>query len=75
MAMTLRLSDDEAEALRRRAEFENRSMQIIDHRRRCVAVIADACIRRSVRSDHFRQCFYGFVSFKIREHTENKNPD
>jgi len=27
MAMTLRLNDDEAEALRRRAEFENRSMQ------------------------------------------------
>lgn len=27
MAMTLRLSDDEAEALRRRAELENRSMQ------------------------------------------------
>jgi predicted transcriptional regulator len=27
MAMTLRLSDDEAEALRRRAEFEGRSMQ------------------------------------------------
>ena len=27
MPMTLRLSDDEAEALRRRAEFESRSMQ------------------------------------------------
>lgn len=27
MAMTLRLSDDEADALRRRAELENRSMQ------------------------------------------------
>jgi predicted transcriptional regulator len=27
MAMTLRLSDEEAEALRRRAELENRSMQ------------------------------------------------
>jgi predicted transcriptional regulator len=27
MAMTLRLSDAEAEALRRRAELENRSMQ------------------------------------------------
>ncbi|GLY64375.1 ribbon-helix-helix protein, CopG family [Amycolatopsis taiwanensis] len=27
MAMTLRLSDDEAEALRRRAEYEDRSMQ------------------------------------------------
>ena len=27
MAMTLRLSDDEAEALRRRAELEHRSMQ------------------------------------------------
>jgi predicted transcriptional regulator len=27
MAMTLRLTDDEAEALRRRAELENRSMQ------------------------------------------------
>ena len=27
MAMTLRLSDDEAEALRRRAEVESRSMQ------------------------------------------------
>jgi len=27
MAMTLRLSDDEAEALRRRAELEDRSMQ------------------------------------------------
>jgi predicted transcriptional regulator len=27
MAMTLRLSDDEAEALRRRAELEGRSMQ------------------------------------------------
>ena len=27
MPMTLRLSDDEAEALRKRAEFEDRSMQ------------------------------------------------
>lgn len=27
MAMTLRLSDDETDALRRRAELENRSMQ------------------------------------------------
>ena len=27
MPMTLRLSDEEAEALRRRAEFESRSMQ------------------------------------------------
>jgi predicted transcriptional regulator len=27
MAMTLRLADDEAEALRRRAELESRSMQ------------------------------------------------
>ena len=27
MAMTLRLSDDEADALRRRAELESRSMQ------------------------------------------------
>jgi len=27
MAMTLRLTDDEAEALRRRAELESRSMQ------------------------------------------------
>ena len=27
MPMTLRLSDDEADALRRRAEFESRSMQ------------------------------------------------
>lgn len=27
MAMTLRLDDDETEALRRRAELENRSMQ------------------------------------------------
>jgi predicted transcriptional regulator len=27
MAMTLRLTDDEADALRRRAELENRSMQ------------------------------------------------
>lgn len=27
MAMTLRLNDDEADALRRRAELENRSMQ------------------------------------------------
>lgn len=27
MAMTLRLSDEETEALRRRAEFESRSMQ------------------------------------------------
>ncbi len=27
MAMTLRLADDETEALRRRAEFEHRSMQ------------------------------------------------
>jgi predicted transcriptional regulator len=27
MAMTLRLTDDETEALRRRAEIENRSMQ------------------------------------------------
>jgi len=27
MAMTLRLADDETEALRRRAELENRSMQ------------------------------------------------
>jgi len=31
MAMTLRLADDETEALRRRAELEHRSMQL-EHR-------------------------------------------
>ena len=32
MAMTLRLSDDETEALRRRAELEHRSMQEVARR-------------------------------------------
>jgi hypothetical protein len=49
MAMTLRLSDDQAEALRRRAEVEHRSMQQV-----ALAAI-DAYVRQSASTPQRRE--------------------
>jgi predicted transcriptional regulator len=46
MAMTLRLSDDESDALRRRAELEGRSMQ--DVARQAVRDYVDQASRRDL---------------------------
>lgn len=60
MPMTLRLSDDEADALRRRAEFESRSMQDI----------AKQAVREYVENDSRRDLLENVLETELPRYAE-----
>ncbi|WP_374946369.1 hypothetical protein [Agreia sp.] len=60
MPMTLRLSDDEADALRRRAEFESRSMQDV----------AKQAVREYVENHSRRDLLENVLETELPRYTE-----